>query len=234
MPVPGSLQFWACKLQCYTATNNIRRPSDPGLKIQDSWRSYLAYSSGTFHSVHEPSSLKQGEPSVTRSSSSSRFPLHLNVSTPHTLQWPPRPPACCVPEEGSQWQGRGGQHVLQVSGLWARVPMLRDGLRACDRRPGDGNPEPNMAASRWFERQTDGSDRERREVDLGGKEFEPDLIPPEWNQWLRRTRVEPPSEEDIAKCVVLGELEFRGRCHSCGCACRPCPWEGSALPWPPC
>ncbi|KAL6780627.1 NUOFAF2 [Auxenochlorella protothecoides x Auxenochlorella symbiontica] len=79
------------------------------------------------------------------------------------------------------------------NGLRARLPAV------FRRREVSGRDEVGNTYYRWFERQTDGSDRERREVDLGGKEFEPDLIPPEWNQWLRRTRLEPPSEEDIAK-----------------------------------
>lgn len=34
---------------------------------------------------------------------------------------------------------------------------------------------------------------------MPGGEYEPENVPPEWNQWLRKTRAEPPSPEDVAK-----------------------------------
>jgi hypothetical protein len=28
-------------------------------------------------------------------------------------------------------------------------------------------------------------------------------VPPEWSQWLKMTRQDPPSEEEMAECVLL-------------------------------
>ena len=40
-------------------------------------------------------------------------------------------------------------------------------------------------------------------VQTPDRRYDPDLVPPEWSQWLKMTRLEPPSEEEIAGCLLL-------------------------------
>ena len=40
-------------------------------------------------------------------------------------------------------------------------------------------------------------------VQTPDRRYDPELVPPEWSQWLKMTRLEPPSEEEIAGCLFL-------------------------------
>ncbi|KDD72424.1 hypothetical protein H632_c3364p0 [Helicosporidium sp. ATCC 50920] len=51
---------------------------------------------------------------------------------------------------------------------------------------------------REMEKSMNGETVEKRRVDMQGREYSPDLIPPEWSQWLSRTRHDPPLAEEIA------------------------------------
>ena len=65
---------------------------------------------------------------------------------------------------------------------------------------------------------------EKRMVQTPDRRYDPDLVPPEWSQWLKMTRLEPPSEEEIAGCALLpaflcvpGRLSF----SYCSPTCNP-------------
>ena len=40
-------------------------------------------------------------------------------------------------------------------------------------------------------------------VQTPNRRYDPELVPPEWSQWLKMTRLEPPSEEEIAGYPLL-------------------------------
>ena len=49
-----------------------------------------------------------------------------------------------------------------------------------------------------MEKHEDGM-KERRWVKLAGGDYTANQLPPEWDQWLRKSRLQAPSDEDMAK-----------------------------------
>ena len=51
---------------------------------------------------------------------------------------------------------------------------------------------------RWPAKNSYGDPVEKRTVVTPDRRYDPELVPPEWSQWLKMTRREPPTEEEIA------------------------------------
>ena len=49
-----------------------------------------------------------------------------------------------------------------------------------------------------MEKHEDGM-KERRWVKLAVSDYAANQLPPEWDQWLRKSRLQAPTEEDMAK-----------------------------------
>ena len=58
---------------------------------------------------------------------------------------------------------------------------------------------------RKFERQPDGGMREVRFAAFKDSEYDPQAVPPEWMQWLHRTRKAPPTDDDLAAGLAQRE-----------------------------
>ena len=56
---------------------------------------------------------------------------------------------------------------------------------------------------RWNAKNSYGDPVEKRMVQTPDRRYDPELVPPEWSQWLKMTRLAPPSEEEIAGCLLL-------------------------------
>lgn len=69
-----------------------------------------------------------------------------------------------------------------------------------------GRDEFGNLYHRHLDKNPDGDLVERRYIKYGG-EIDAAVIPPEWSQWLRKTRKEPPSDEDIAAGMHQRELQ---------------------------
>ena len=63
---------------------------------------------------------------------------------------------------------------------------------------------------RKLEKSIDGVIVEKRFFKPPGGEYDPLAVPPEWSQWLHKTRQEVPSAQDIARCAVACEAERLG------------------------
>lgn len=61
---------------------------------------------------------------------------------------------------------------------------------------------------RWPAKNSYGDPVEKRMVQTPDRRYDPDLVPPEWSQWLKMTRAEPPSEEEIAGCASSCQLSL--------------------------
>lgn len=81
---------------------------------------------------------------------------------------------------------------------WFRCGAPRATCSACRNR---ASPCPaGVPNARWTEKDLEGGDWERREVRLAkGLTYDAEVLPPEWTQWLRKARAEPPTAEEIAK-----------------------------------
>ena len=53
-----------------------------------------------------------------------------------------------------------------------------------------------------MEKHEDGM-KERRWVKLAGGEYNANQLPPEWDQWLRKSRLQAPTDSDMAKCALI-------------------------------
>ena len=51
---------------------------------------------------------------------------------------------------------------------------------------------------RWPGTNSYGDPVEKRTVVTPDRRYDPELVPPEWSQWLKTTRREPPTEEEVA------------------------------------
>lgn len=60
-----------------------------------------------------------------------------------------------------------------------------------------------MFNCRWPAKDSYGDPVEKRTVITPDRRYDPDLVLPEWSQWLKMTRQEPPSEGEIAGCLPL-------------------------------
>ena len=58
-----------------------------------------------------------------------------------------------------------------------------------------------------MEKHEDGM-KERRWVKLSGGDYNANQLPPEWDQWLRKSRLQAPTAEDMAKCVLASLVSF--------------------------
>ena len=101
----------------------------------------------------------------------------------------------------------------QIQGLSARQPCVKGLQGWC-----------GLSACRWPAKNSYGDPVEKRMVQTPDRRYDPDLVPPEWSQWLKMTRLEPPSEEEIAGCALLpaflcipGRLSF----SYCSPTCNP-------------
>ncbi len=68
-----------------------------------------------------------------------------------------------------------------------------------------------MSPRRWAAKNSYGDPVEKRMVQTPNRRYDPDLVPPEWSQWLKMTRLEPPSEEEIAGCPLLPAVLVHSR-----------------------
>lgn len=59
-----------------------------------------------------------------------------------------------------------------------------------------------MELLRYPDTDLDGKAVEKRIIDLQGKEYNPEDIPPEWSSWLHRYRDVPPTDVEIERYVV--------------------------------
>lgn len=66
-------------------------------------------------------------------------------------------------------------------------------------------PEGRCGCSK-MEKHEDGM-KERRWVKLASDDYNANQLPPEWDQWLRKSRLQAPSDEDMAK-YGLSPSEF--------------------------
>eukprot|EP00882_Tetradesmus_deserticola_P022270 GHRQ01024164.1.p3 GENE.GHRQ01024164.1~~GHRQ01024164.1.p3 ORF type:complete len:121 (+),score=39.21 GHRQ01024164.1:261-623(+) len=57
---------------------------------------------------------------------------------------------------------------------------------------------------RFMEKDLSGQLVERRRVRVPGNDllYDPKTVPAEWRSWLARTRQEPPTEDDMARCAA--------------------------------
>lgn len=58
---------------------------------------------------------------------------------------------------------------------------------------------PLSQLGRWPAKNSYGDPVEKRTVVTPDRRYDPELVPPEWSQWLKMTRQEPPTEEEIAR-----------------------------------
>ncbi len=57
---------------------------------------------------------------------------------------------------------------------------------------------------RWKEKNVYGDMVERRTLKTPDGRFDPLLVPPEWSQWLKNTRREAPSPDEVLRCALVG------------------------------
>lgn len=76
-----------------------------------------------------------------------------------------------------------------------------------------------MHASRWPEKDLHGELVEKRAIETPDARYDPNLVPPEWLQWLKQTRRAPPSPEEILQCdpgpTFAPQVTTSHRCISC-------------------
>ena len=60
---------------------------------------------------------------------------------------------------------------------------------------------PLGVLGRWPAQNAYGDPVEKRTVVTPDRRYDPELVPPEWSQWLKMTRQEPPTDEEIARCL---------------------------------
>ena len=56
-----------------------------------------------------------------------------------------------------------------------------------------------LVLGRWPATNAYGDPVEKRTVVTPDRRYDPELVPPEWSQWLKMTRREPPTEQEIAQ-----------------------------------
>ncbi len=61
----------------------------------------------------------------------------------------------------------------------------------------------NVHMHRWPDTSLHGEPVEKRIIQTPDGRYDPNLVPPEWAQWLKQTRGPPPSPEEIQQCDLL-------------------------------
>lgn len=84
--------------------------------------------------------------------------------------------------------------ILGLLECWARCSLVS--LDCCTNREA-------LPHFRKLEKTIDGSLVEKRFFKSPGGDYDPLLLPPEWSQWLHKTRAEVPSPEDIARSACV-------------------------------